>query len=92
MNYEWDERKNRANLHKHGLSFADAVIVFSGPMITDLDERFDYSEDRWTGIGRLRSRIVVVVYSEPDDETIRIISLRKALKHERRIYEELFGK
>lgn len=91
MNFEWDEQKSRANLRKHGLSFADAFRIFDAPMLIDQDNRFDYGEDRWIGIGRIQSRIVVVVYSEPDAETIRIISLRKALSHERAAYEELFG-
>jgi len=91
MNVEWDEQKNQANLRKHGLSFADAWQIFEAPMLIDVDDRFDYGEDRWIGIGRLQSRIVVVVYTEPSDETIRIISLRKALTHERAIYEQEFG-
>ena len=92
MRFVWDEEKNRANLGKHGLSFHDAVHVFDGPMLVDLDDRFDYGEDRWVGIGRLTSRIVVIVYTEPTDETIRIISVGKALSHEQKIYEEFFGK
>lgn len=57
-------------------------------MLVALDEREDYGEDRWIGIGLLNGRVVVVVYTEPDDETIRIISLRKALSHERKRYEQ----
>jgi hypothetical protein len=60
-------------------------------MLIDLDDRFDYGEDRWIGIGQLQSRIVVVVYTEPDEATIRIISLRKALSHERQTYAQAFG-
>ena len=58
------------------------------PMLVGPDDREDYGEDRWIGIGLLRGRIVVVVYTESEDETVRIISLRKALSHERRDYEE----
>lgn len=57
-------------------------------MFTVLDECEDYDEDRWLGIGLLDERVVVVVYSEPDSETIRIISLRKALSKERKSYEQ----
>lgn len=88
MNFEWDERKNELNIDKHGFDFADAYRVFNLPIAVDLDEREDYGEDRWIGIGLLDGRIVVVVYTEPDDETIRIISLRKALTYERRRYEQ----
>jgi uncharacterized protein len=91
MRFVWDELKNQTNMLRHGFSFADAWEIFEVPMLIDLDDRFDYGEDRWIGIGQLRSRIVVVVYTEPNDETIRIISLRKALSHERRAYEQTFG-
>ncbi|NEU71128.1 BrnT family toxin [Hassallia byssoidea VB512170] len=88
MNFEWDERKNELNINKHGFDFADAYRVFDLPMAVDLDERSDYGEDRWIGTGLLDERIVVVVYTEPDEGIIRIISLRKALSHEKRRYEQ----
>ncbi len=57
-------------------------------MRTALDLREDYGEDRWMGIGFLGNLIVVVIYTYGDEDTIRIISLRKALKHERKKFEE----
>ena len=87
MNFEWDEDKNQENIRKHGLDFADAWEIFEAPMLTVLDTRADYGEDRWTGIGFLGNRIVVVVFTEREDTT-RIISLRKALKHERKKFED----
>jgi uncharacterized protein len=56
-------------------------------MLTALDDRGEYGEDRWVGIGLLRSRIVVIVWTEPSEETVRVISVRKALRYERREYE-----
>jgi len=91
MTFTWNERKHQTNIRKHGLSFSIANELFDAPMITDLDDRFDYGEDRWVGIGRLYSRILVIVFATPDDETIRVISLRKALSHERKRYAEFFG-
>ncbi|HET6314667.1 MAG TPA: BrnT family toxin [Chloroflexia bacterium] len=88
MLYEWDEEKNRTNLLKHGLDFTDAWEIFNAPMLILLDDREDYGEDRWIGIGLLRSRVVVVIYTERGEDTIRIISLRKALSHERTQYEK----
>jgi uncharacterized protein len=88
MKFEWDERKNELNIGKHGFDFADACRVFDLPMVVDFDDRSDYGEDRWVGTGILDERIVVVVFTEPDRETTRIISLRKALSHERRNYEQ----
>ena len=87
MNFEWDEEKNSENIQKHGLDFADAGEIFDAPMLTSLDTRENYGEDRFIGIGFLRNFIVVVVYAEPVEETIRVISLRKALKHERERFE-----
>lgn len=87
--FEWDEQKNRANIRKHGLDFADAWEIFAGPVLVALDDREYCGEDRWIGIGMLRTRVVVVVFSEPDEDTIRIISLRKALSHERVRYEQI---
>lgn len=88
MRIEWDEHKNRINIHKHGIDFADAWEIFISPMLVSLDDHEDYGEDRWIGIGILRSRVVVIVYTERDEDTIRIISVRKALTHERKRYEK----
>jgi hypothetical protein len=52
------------------------------------DKTRRYGEDRWIGIGDFRGRIVVIAFTERSDDTIRIISMRKALKHERKYYEE----
>ncbi|GBO53151.1 hypothetical protein APA_1059 [Pseudanabaena sp. lw0831] len=57
-------------------------------MVVELDERENYGEDRYIGIGLLQGRVVVIVYTEPDEQTVRIISLRKALSSERRYYEQ----
>ena len=91
MKYEWDERKNKSNIRKHGFDFADAPEIFDGPMLVRLDTRQEYGEDRWVGIGHIQNRVVVVVYLEKEDgETMRIISLRKALSYEREEYEKNF--
>ncbi len=88
VRFEWDEEKNRSNGQKHGLDFVDAKEIFQAPMLTALDTRQDYGEERWIGIGSLRGRVVVVVFTEPSGDTIRIISLRKAVKHERAQYQK----
>ena len=87
MRFEWDAEKNKENIRKHELDFADAWEIFDAPMLTNLDTRKDYGEDRWISIGFLRNLVVVVVYTE-SEAVIRIISLRKALKHERTRFEE----
>ena len=88
MKVTWDEEKNAINRQKHGIDFDDVATVFEKPMVTLLDQRKEYGEDRWVGIGWLRDILAVIVFTEPDDETIRIISARKAIKHEVRRYEQ----
>lgn len=61
-------------------------------MLVHLDDRANYREDRWTGVGMIQGRVVVVVYTERDGgDTLRIISLRKALRHERERYEKILS-
>ncbi len=88
MDFEWDEEKNKKNIRKRGFDFADAWEIFEAPMQTALDLREDYDEARWEGIGFLGNRIVVVIFTYRSENAIRIISLRKALKHERKKFEE----
>jgi len=88
MEFEWDPDKNLENIRKHGLAFSDANRVFNSPMLEALDDGEDYGEGRWIGIGLLDARIVVLVFTEPRPETVRIISLRKALSHERQRFEK----
>lgn len=63
--------------------------MFASPMLNALDTRYDYGEDRWLGIGLLQGRIVVIVYTYPDAETLRVVSLRKAVSHERKRFAEV---
>lgn len=88
MRFEWDAVKNRTNLRDHKIDFADVPPVFNGPMLVEIDDREDYGEDRWIGIGLLRNIAVVVVFTEPRRDTIRIVSVRRANKHERMRYEQ----
>jgi uncharacterized DUF497 family protein len=87
MKFEWDEHKNLENIRKHGIDFRDVVEVFDHPMLVVLDTRRDYGEDRWFGIGLMRNIITVVIFVEwEDEETIRIISARKAKRYESEEY------
>jgi uncharacterized DUF497 family protein len=83
MNFEWDEVKNRTNLQKHGLDFFDAWEIFESPVLVARDTREDYGEDRYLGVGFLRTRVVVFVFTERNGDTIRMISLRRAKRNER---------
>ena len=89
MRFEWDDEKNRENMRRHGIDFADAAEVFSHPMLTQLDDRKDYRGDRWVGIGFMKNTVAVIVYVEwIEEERVRFISARRALHHERKRYNE----
>ena len=88
VRFEWEDRKNKINIDKYGFNFTDAYKVFNLPMVVDLNERTDYGEDRWIGIGLLDGRVVVVIYTESNESITRIISLGKALSYERKYYEQ----
>ena len=90
MTYTWDEGKNRANILKHGIDFLDVPAMFQHPMVTFLDQRQDYGEDRWIGIGLMDMRVVVIVFTEPKVNNIRVISFRKATSDERKRYEQAY--
>ena len=83
--FAWDESKRRLNLRKHGIDFVDAEKVFGGLTFTVEDDRDDYGERRFLTLGLLEDQVVSVAHTERDD-TIRLISIRKATKHEARFY------
>ena len=90
MRFTWTESKRRSNLAKHGLDFADAKKVFAGPMVLFEDRRTDYGEQRMIGIGLLGALVVLVVHVE-SDETIHVISMRKATHNETNLYYQDAG-
>ncbi len=92
IRFEWDEKKNRANIKKHNISFEEAKTVFydeNARLIADPDH--SNNEDRFILLGMSRNvRILAVVHIyKEQDELIRIISARKATKTESKYY---FGK
>ncbi|MDZ4843787.1 MAG: BrnT family toxin [Hyphomicrobium aestuarii] len=91
MRFEWDEAKNRSNRAKHRLSFETAQRVFLDPLHRSVPSNVVDGEQRWETIGIVDGVVVIVVlhtYSEVGgEETIRIISARRATRHERREYE-----
>lgn len=86
--FEWDEKKDRSNRRKHGLSFSEASELFKGAR--DYLEIFDSShsevEDRSLAIGEIRRGIAVVVFTEREGDVVRIIGARFATKREQDRY------
>ncbi len=62
--------------------------MFDNSMLIELDERFDYGEDRWIGIGFLGNGVAVVVWTERQNNIVRIISARRANRYERQRLEQ----
>ena len=87
----WDEAKNAENKQKHKIGFEDAQYVFSDPLRIwrlDRSENNMSGEERWQTIGKV-GKILFVVYTEQEkrsEKITRIVSARKAEKHERRSY------
>ena len=88
VEFTWDEGKNAANLAKHGVSFEEARALFlSGVNYLELfDEVHSVDEERFIAIGPISRGVVLVVWTEQDEDTIRIISARRATKRERAYY------
>ena len=85
MRFTWHEPKRQTNLKKHGIDFADAERVFSGPTFSFEDDREDYGEQRWVTLGLLEEQAVVVVHTETQEE-IRVISMREASNDEQLLF------
>lgn len=91
MRFEWDPGKARANRAKHGVTFEDAMWVFSDPdALVELD--LHSGEQRWRTLGAAGPMIVLLVVHTVSDgvggEVIRLISARRATRKERHRYEQ----
>jgi len=90
VRFEWDDAKDRSNQQKHGLSFTEAIQLFQGGQ--DYLEIFDVAhsedEDRFIAIGEIHRGIAVVIYTERDDDVVRIIGARMATNRERERFRD----
>ncbi|MBU1666740.1 MAG: BrnT family toxin [Gammaproteobacteria bacterium] len=89
MKFEWDDAKAESNEQKHGVSFEEAASVFGDPLaLTFSDPDHSVGEKRWLTFGvSCTDRLLLVAHAERG-RAIRIISARKATRHERGIYEQ----
>lgn len=82
----WDARKATANLKKHGVTFEEASTAFDDHLGAYYPDTLN--EDRFILIGYSRlQRLLYVVHAEVEVDAIRIISARKATRHEKTRYE-----
>lgn len=93
--FEWDESKNLANLKKHGVSFEDASVVFDDPLHVTVIDSFHGHEERWRTYGIVDGiALLMVAHTDRDGdgiEIVRLISARRATRHERQYYERENG-
>jgi uncharacterized protein len=87
VQYEWDDGKAAENHRKHGVDFADAIVALEDAnRLEEIDARFEYGEDRIQVVGMARSGVLFVIVTRRGEETCRIISARKATRHEQDRY------
>ena len=90
IEFEWDKVKAESNEKKHGVSFSEASTIFGDPLeMTIEDPKHSSGEYRFLSIGRSNAgNLLVVSYTEREQNLIRIISARKATKKELKNYEQ----
>jgi uncharacterized DUF497 family protein len=91
MRFTWDERKNRANKAKHGVSFEVAQRVLDDPLHVSYPDGSEHGEERWETTGLADPVVLLVVihtYESNGEEFVRIISARRASRRERQRYEQ----
>ena len=89
MRSQWDPEKAKTNLRKHGVRFADAVTVLEDEAALTVRDDSTPTEERWVTLALdCQGRVLAVVYTWRED-TVRLISARKATPHERRQYLEI---
>ena len=88
MRVVWDETKNRTNRKKHGVTFEEAGVLFTrgDDYLEVFDDAHSGEEDRFIAIGLILRGLVLVVYTERDEETVRLISARWATKRETELF------
>ena len=87
MRFSWDPRKAAANHRKHGVTFEEATTVFTDPLALVIGDAMHTDRALIIGESALR-RTLVTVFAERSASETRIISARRATRHERRRYEE----
>jgi uncharacterized protein len=89
VDFEWDPKKADENTRKHRVAFEEAATVFGDPLaLTFLDPDHSLGERRYLTFSISNAGRLLVVSHTERRRTLRIISARRAMRSERRIYEE----
>jgi uncharacterized DUF497 family protein len=88
IRFEWDPAKNDANQRKHGLRFEDArpIFIWEAERLDERDGDHWANEERFISIGPIAAGFITVVWAEPADDLVRLISVRQSTKRERERY------
>jgi uncharacterized protein len=86
----WDRAKDIANQKKHGVSFREAseLLVSGGDHLEIFDDAHSDDEDRFISIGPIRRGLVLVVWTEREDNQVRVISARWATRREQALFRD----
>jgi hypothetical protein len=93
VRFEWDAAKDEVNQQKHGISFAEASELFSSGVdfLEIYDQQHSAEEERFIAVGPISRGLVVIIWTEREADTVRIISARKATKREAQWFGEHMG-
>ena len=89
MTFEWDAQKSLTNMEKHGIDFETANSLWLDDRRVEIEMTFP-DEKRWALIAKIQEKTWTAIYTVRD-ETIRLISVRRARPKEVRLYEEETG-
>ena len=93
VKFEWDPAKANANQRRHGISFEEvAELCTTGVNYLEIfDDEHSQDEDGFIAIGPIPIGVILVVYTEPAEDVVRIISARRATKAETRLFQQQMG-
>jgi uncharacterized DUF497 family protein len=87
VEYEWDDSKRALNRRKHGIDFIDAIAAVEDPnRLDEIEAEIVFGEERINVIGMAHDRVLFVVTTLRGEDMCRIISARKATRHEQERY------
>ncbi|MGJ8527102.1 BrnT family toxin [Maritalea sp.] len=86
MQFEYDDAKRRQVYRNHGVDMLYAALIFENEVLTRLDDRKDYSEERYISLGMVDGEPYIVVHTERND-IIRLITAWKGGRNDKKRYE-----
>jgi uncharacterized DUF497 family protein len=89
MRFIWNEAKRQEIWRRRRFDLLHAALIFEGPVLTELDTRFDYGEDRYISIGKVEEEYFVVVHT-PAENAYRLITAWRAGRRARREYQKRY--